>query len=152
MTTDKYPLQLEWLPSVQSVRSVVKRLGLAPQLSLSAVLSAIMSAIGPATAEGFASGLRSAYDIINPGGGNNPISLHTMIGWIESKLSGGPDSRRAVIAAQPPSPADMQTTWADISKAGRLLGWKPGTSPADGFQKTMQWFIENRDLVREIKV
>jgi UDP-glucuronate 4-epimerase len=100
-----------------------------------------------------------SYNVINLGGGNNPISLHTMIGWIEtalsekrSALSGGPDSRRAVIAAQPPSSADMKETWADITKARRLLGWEPRIAPMEGFRRTVQWHDANRGWLKDIQL
>jgi len=87
------------------------------------------------------------YEVINLGGGNNPLSMIAMISIIEAALG-----KKAMINAQPASAADMAATWADISKAGRLLRWKPDTSPSDGFQNSVQWYIENRDLVRAINV
>jgi nucleoside-diphosphate-sugar epimerase len=99
------------------------------------------------------------YEVMNLGGGNNPVSLHTIIGWIEkelsvrsSALSGGPVSRRAVIAVQPSSTADMKETWADITKASRLLGWSPEVSPMDGFRMTVDWYLANASWLNGVRV
>jgi len=50
------------------------------------------------------------------------------------------------------SPSDMQATWADISKAKRLFGWKPQTSPQEGFRKAVEWHVQNRKWVGTIKL
>ncbi len=86
------------------------------------------------------------YEIINLGGGNNPLPLHTVIAWLE-EFAG----RRATIAGQPPHAADLKETWADIAKAGRLLGWQPQVSPAEGFRRTVEWHQANRAWLRELK-
>lgn len=39
------------------------------------------------------------------------------------------------------SQPEVQRNYADSSKAQKLLGWKPKTSPKDGLNKTIQWFI-----------
>ena len=99
------------------------------------------------------------YNVINLGGGNNPVSLNSIIGWIEKELSirssvlgGGPVSRRAVIDQRPSSAADVQETWADISKARRLLGWEPQVPPEEGFLRAIKWHCANRDWLRDIKL
>ncbi|HEY8994243.1 MAG TPA: NAD-dependent epimerase/dehydratase family protein [Lacunisphaera sp.] len=86
-------------------------------------------------------------EIINLGGGRNPLSLLTVIGFVEQALG-----KRAKITGQPPSAADMKETWADIAKAQRLLGWTPAVSAEEGFRRAVAWHLENRDLVRSIKV
>ncbi len=82
-----------------------------------------------------------------------------MIGWIEtalsdkrSALSGGPDSRRAVIDQRPSSPADMKETWADIGKAKRLLNWQPEVSPQEGFKRSVVWHLSNREWMGGIRL
>jgi UDP-glucuronate 4-epimerase len=87
------------------------------------------------------------YEIINLGGGRNPLSLLTVIGLIENALR-----KKATVDGQPPSVADMKETWADIAKARRLLGWEPQISAEEGFHRTVAWHQSNRDLVRTIKV
>ncbi len=88
-----------------------------------------------------------AYNIINLGGGRNPISLQVVIAFIEKALG-----KKAVIAGQPFHIADIKETWADISKAERLLGWKPQVSPEQGFQLSVDWHIANRGWLAGIQL
>jgi nucleoside-diphosphate-sugar epimerase len=100
--------------------------------------------------DSLASGYRSlstGFEVINLGGGRNPISMHTVIDLIEKALG-----RKAVISRQPASAADIKETWADISKAECLLGWKPQITPEEGFQRTVAWYLANREWLKDIKV
>ncbi|WP_091059340.1 hypothetical protein [Opitutus sp. GAS368] len=98
------------------------------------------------------------YDVINLGGGRNPISMMTVIGFIEKSLNRlrAPGSTlpatKAKISGQPSSPADMAATWADIAKAKRLLGWSPQITPEEGFKRTVQWHIDNQRWLSDIRV
>jgi UDP-glucuronate 4-epimerase len=74
------------------------------------------------------------FEIINLGGGNNPYTLLQMIELME-KISG----KKARLKMGPKIQADMDVTWADISKARRLLGWEPRISFEDGIEKLMKW-------------
>jgi UDP-glucuronate 4-epimerase len=74
------------------------------------------------------------YEIINLGGGNNPVDLKTMIGLLE-KFSG----KKAKLKYLDPIKADMDSTWADISKAKKLLGWEPQVGLEEGLKKLMDW-------------
>jgi len=87
------------------------------------------------------------YEIVNLGGGNNPLNLRTIIGYIERELG-----RKAVIAGQPPHAADVKETWADIAKAGRLLNWRPTVSVEEGFRRTVAWHLENAAWLSQIKL
>jgi nucleoside-diphosphate-sugar epimerase len=87
------------------------------------------------------------YEIINLGGGRNPVSLQTMIALIEAALG-----KKARLSGEPVHAADMKATWADIAKAGRLLGWSPQVTLADGVQRTVDWHRENREWMRNITV
>lgn len=78
------------------------------------------------------------YEIINLGGGNNPYTLHQMIGFME-KYSG----KKAILKHEAPALGDMTTTWADISKAKKLLGWDPKVSFETGIKKLMDWHEAN---------
>jgi len=74
------------------------------------------------------------YEIINLGGGNNPFTLLQMIELME-KYSG----KKAKLKLQSKIKADMDVTWADISKAKKLLGWEPKVSFEEGMRKLMDW-------------
>jgi len=87
------------------------------------------------------------YEIINLGGGNNPISINDVIAFIEAALD-----KKAAIESKPFHRADMKATYADIAKAGRLLGWSPEISPYDGFARTVQWYQDHAAWLRHIAV
>ncbi len=85
------------------------------------------------------------YEVINLGGGKNPISMNQVIAFIEEALG-----KKARIDRKPFHKADIKETWADIDKAGRLLHWRPDIDPYDGFQRAVTWYRENRDWLRNI--
>lgn len=74
------------------------------------------------------------YEIINLGGGNNPYSLLQMIELME-KFSG----KKAKLKLSEKVKADMDVTWADISKARKLLGWEPKVGFEEGIKRLMEW-------------
>ena len=80
----------------------------------------------------------TGYEIINLGGGNQPVSLITIIEKLESLLG-----KKAKIENKPFHKADIKTTWADISKANELLGWKPEVSLDDGLKACVDWHKDN---------
>lgn len=85
------------------------------------------------------------YEVMNLGGGNNPISLNEMIQFIEGALG-----KKALIENKPFHIADIKETWASIDKATRLLDWQPEVSPYDGFQKSVDWYLENRSWLLKV--
>jgi nucleoside-diphosphate-sugar epimerase len=84
------------------------------------------------------------FEVINLGS-NRPVSLLRLI-----ELLGGLVGRRARIERWPSHPADVPVTWADISKAKRLLGWEPRTPLEAGLQHVVEWYTENREWARGI--
>lgn len=87
------------------------------------------------------------YEIINLGGGRNPISLKTVITFIEKALG-----KKAKIEGMPFHVADIKETWADIAKAERLLGWQPRVRTDEGFQRTVDWHMANREWLASIQL
>ncbi|WP_408098744.1 SDR family NAD(P)-dependent oxidoreductase [Peredibacter sp. HCB2-198] len=79
-------------------------------------------------------GKKLGFEIINLGGGNNPYTLLQMIELME-KYSG----KKAKLKLGERIKADMDVTWADISKAKRLLGWEPKISFEEGIERLMKW-------------
>jgi UDP-glucuronate 4-epimerase len=78
------------------------------------------------------------YEIINLGGGNNPYTLLEMIELMEKKCN-----KKAKLKLESKIKADMDVTWADISKAKRLLGWEPKVSFEEGIGQLMSWHQNN---------
>ena len=87
------------------------------------------------------------YEIINLGGGKNPISLNEIISKIESLLG-----KKANIQYLEPNKADMKETWADITKAEEILGWKPEIDIDEGLKRTVEWYLENKSWLKDISL
>ena len=97
-------------------------------------------------ARGTVLGLKSSgYKIINLGS-DKPVVLMDAIQLIE-KFTG----KKAEIRYLPRHPADVPATWADISRASELLGWKPETRFEDGVKKLVDWYKENRGWAKDIE-
>ncbi len=97
-------------------------------------------------ADGTIRALRPAgYEVFNLGG-DHPVKLNYVIGLLEKHLG-----KKAKIKRYKLHPADVTATWANIDKAKKVLGWKPTMSLEDGIEKTVQWFIDNRDFVRKLE-
>ena len=87
------------------------------------------------------------YEIINLGGGRNPVSLNTIISKLEELLG-----KKAMIDHKPFHVADLMETWADISKAKNLLGWEPQVSLDEGLEESVEWYFNNQNWLKEIIV
>jgi nucleoside-diphosphate-sugar epimerase len=84
------------------------------------------------------------YEIINLGS-DQPIVLNDAVRLVE-RLTG----REAAVEHRPRHPADVMATWADITKAGRLLRWKPLTTFEDGVTRLVEWYLDNREWARDV--
>lgn len=78
------------------------------------------------------------YEIINLGN-NTPVSLNEFIETLE-KITG----KSMKINQMGMQPGDVDQTYADISKAQKLLGYDPQTSFEDGLSKFVEWYKEKR--------
>ena len=87
------------------------------------------------------------YEIINLGGGKSPHTLNYVIARLEGLLG-----KKSSIEYRPFQKTDMTETGADITKAGRLLDWKPETELAEGLKKTVDWYLDNRSWLKDIKL
>lgn len=87
------------------------------------------------------------HEIINLGGGNNPISINCMIETFERLLG-----KKAVINQQSFNKSDMMHTWANIDKAKKLLDWEPLIDFETGMAKTVDWYLENKEWVGKLKI
>jgi nucleoside-diphosphate-sugar epimerase len=96
-------------------------------------------------ARGTIAGLKPVgYEIINLGS-DTPFELMTMIRTIEEMVD-----REAQIDFKPTHPADMPKTWADISKAQQILGWRPQEQFISGLQKLVTWYKAERDWAKDV--
>ncbi|HXW68202.1 MAG TPA: SDR family NAD(P)-dependent oxidoreductase [Dissulfurispiraceae bacterium] len=87
------------------------------------------------------------YEIINLGGGKSPHTLNYVISLLEELLG-----KKASLEYRPFLKTDMTETGADITKAGRLLNWKPETDLAEGLKKTVDWYRDNISWLKEVKL
>jgi len=81
------------------------------------------------------------YEIINLGGGKNPITVNEMISILEGELG-----KKAKVENLPFNKADMKETWADISKAKTLLGWEPTINLNVGLRLCVESYQNNFDV------
>lgn len=84
------------------------------------------------------------FEVFNLGG-DEPVSILTVISQIEELLG-----KEAEIDQQAPAPGDVPATWADIGKAGSVLGWEPTISLREGLRRSVTWYLEERDWARQV--
>ena len=87
------------------------------------------------------------YEIINLGGGRNPVSLNIVISKLEELIG-----KKAKIEHKAFHIADIKETWADIGKAKQLLGWEPQTTLDQGLERSVKWYMDNRDWLKDVTV
>lgn len=78
------------------------------------------------------------YEIINLGG-HQVISMNALIAMFEQCIG-----KPAVIERHPPNPADMLSSWADVSKARKLLDWQPEVDLEAGVERLVKWYMAER--------
>ena len=76
----------------------------------------------------------SPYEVINLGE-SRTVELRELIALLEKEMD-----RSALIDRQPMQPGDVPQTFADITKARRLLGYNPQTEIEDGIHRFVEWF------------
>ncbi len=72
-------------------------------------------------------------------GHHDPIDMRQLIALLETALA-----RKAVIELRAGAIGDMPLTCADLSKAERLLGYRPRVAVADGVRDFVEWFLRYR--------
>jgi UDP-glucuronate 4-epimerase len=74
------------------------------------------------------------YEIFNLGN-SRPVKLGELIGLIESATG-----KKALINRMDLQPGDVQTTFADITKAKKMLRYNPATPIESGISKFVEWY------------
>jgi UDP-glucuronate 4-epimerase len=92
--------------------------------------------------DGVMGGLRydgPTFDIFNLGG-SQTVSLNDLIVACEEACG-----KKAIINALPMQPGDVPRTVADVSKAERLLGFRPKIRVREGVKKFVEWYRFSAD-------
>lgn len=82
------------------------------------------------------------YEILNIGN-SNPVSLKEMIETIGKALGKEPKIKQL-----PMQPGDVERTYADVSKAKKLIGYSPNISFEQGIKNFVEWYKENKELYK----
>jgi UDP-glucuronate 4-epimerase len=81
----------------------------------------------------------SDYEVFNLGE-SQTVELNKLISLLEKELD-----RHALVDRQPMQPGDVPQTFADVTKARRLLGYNPQTKIEDGIKRFVEWFHHQRE-------
>ena len=60
--------------------------------------------------------------------------------------------KTALLKFSSPVKADAKDTWADISKAEKLLGWRPKVDLDEGLRRAVAWYLENEKWTSKIRL
>lgn len=85
------------------------------------------------------------FEIINLGCGH-PVVLMDVVKLLEESIG-----RKAVLDFQPMPPCDPPMTHADITKAQRLLNYKPKVQIEEGIKRFVEWFLAHWEWMRKVK-
>jgi UDP-glucuronate 4-epimerase len=83
------------------------------------------------------------FEIINLGS-DNPVTVMELIHLIEEATD-----MKAMLQFEAAQRTDVQSTWADVTRAHDLLNWEPETKLRDGISFLARWYYENRDWLRD---
>ena len=77
---------------------------------------------------------RVPFELFNLGN-SHPVRLTEMVELLE-RVTG----KKAIREYKDPQPGDLPLTWAEISKAERLLSYRPAVSFEDGLRRFVNWY------------
>lgn len=83
--------------------------------------------------------LAPGFEILNLGGAYT-TSLKDLIHWIAEELAVEPR-----IDYLPGQPGDVPITYADVSKAARLLGYSPKVPIREGLRRFVAWYVDSQE-------
>ena len=78
------------------------------------------------------------FEILNLGGAET-TALADLVRWIAAELAVEPR-----IDYLPDQPGDVPITYADVTKAGRLLGYSPKVPIREGLARFVAWYLERQ--------
>ena len=73
------------------------------------------------------------FEIFNLGN-SRPVKLSELVCLLERATG-----KKAIVHRESPQQGDVPLTWADISKAEKLLGYRPQTAMEEGLRKFVAW-------------
>lgn len=82
----------------------------------------------------FSSTVRASFEICNLGN-SHPVKLSTLVRMIEQATG-----KKAIIQREAPQQGDVPLTWADVSKAAKLLSYQPQTTLDEGLKRFIAWY------------
>jgi len=91
------------------------------------ILAAMKLELKPAAGE-------APFEVFNLGN-SHPVKLSELVELLETATGRKADRQR-----KPLQPGDVPLTWADVSKAERMLGYRPATRIEEGLQRFVAWY------------
>jgi UDP-glucuronate 4-epimerase len=82
--------------------------------------------------------LAPGFEILNLGGAET-TRLSDLVQWIGEELAIEPR-----IQYLPDQPGDVPITYADVAKAGRLLGYSPKVPIREGLRRFVAWYLSRQ--------
>jgi nucleoside-diphosphate-sugar epimerase len=58
--------------------------------------------------------------------------------------------KKARIENGPFDKADMMANWADVTRAGEMLGWEPQVSLQEGIARMVAWYQQERSWASQV--
>jgi len=86
------------------------------------------------------------FEIFNLGS-DRPTELNAIIDNIEELLG-----KSANIERLPFPDTDVKATWANISRSRELLDWEPRMTLDVGLRSVVDWYMDNKDWVKDVRV
>ena len=81
------------------------------------------------------------FDVFNLGN-SHPVKLTELVELLERMIG-----KRAILERNPLQPGDVPLTWADISKACHVLGYRPAMPVQEGLERFVRWYRMARSQV-----
>jgi len=86
------------------------------------------------------------FEIFNLGG-HESISINDLVKKFETAIG-----KSARIEYSPAHPADMSASWANVEKAGRMLGWSPKFTLDKGVLQVVKWYQQEYEWASQVSI